>query len=181
MMVRTDADLENVEVCEHPTHKNYQIAKWRIPRIAKRLKESMGRIVVSPPFPSIWGLKDVRLMIGPAGKEAAKGPRSRRQKEAYMNMVTDGPLDGCLKLKVPEGPEVAECKLRFFLEVGHNGEGRRGGPDGKGFVHNFTELSVTGIQKFGDANNEFDWLKQVDTDQSLTVSAEIEDPDLFKD
>ncbi|CAE8631305.1 unnamed protein product, partial [Polarella glacialis] len=134
-----------------------QLAEWRIGHLSTKLKGCMGRALVSSPF-SAWGLEDIRLMVFPDGKEPVKGPRSRRQKELYLKKVSEGPLDGCLKLKVPDCP--APHVIEYFLSIGSV----RCGP----FKHNFGESTVNGCLDFA-----IDWLGQVDSDQSLTVRAEI--------
>mmetsp|Transcript_14874 Transcript_14874/g.42680 ORF Transcript_14874/g.42680 Transcript_14874/m.42680 type:complete len:412 (-) Transcript_14874:156-1391(-) len=132
-------------------------AEWRIGHLSTKLRGCMGRALVSSSF-TAWGLEDLRLMVFPDGKEVAKGPRSRRQKELYAKKVSEGPLEGCLKLKVPDCP--APHILEYFLKVGDV----RKGP----FKHNFAESTVNGCVDFG-----IDWLKQVEADHSLTVSVEI--------
>lgn len=132
-------------------------AEWRIGHLSTKLRGCMGRALVSSPF-TAFGLEDLRLMVFPDGKEVAKGPRSRRQKELYAKKVSEGPLEGCLKLKVPECP--APHILEYYLKIGDV----RKGP----FKHNFAESTVNGCLDFG-----IDWLKQVDGDHSLTVSVQI--------
>jgi len=132
-------------------------AEWRIGHLSAKLKGCMGRPLVSVPF-SAFGLEDLRLMVFPEGKEVVKGPRSKRQKDQYAKKVTEGPLEGCLKLKVPDAPE--PHVLEYYLRVGST----RRGP----FRHNFAECIVNGCADFG-----IDWLTQVDSDQSLTVTVEI--------
>ncbi|CAE8701904.1 unnamed protein product, partial [Polarella glacialis] len=132
-------------------------AEWRIGQLTTKLRGCMGRALVSSPF-SAFGLQDLRLMVCPEGKEAAKGPRSKRQKELYTKKVAEGPLDGCLKLKVPDSP--AGLELQYFLKVGSS----RRGP----FRHYFSENTVSGCDDFG-----VDWLKELDPDCSLTVCVEI--------
>lgn len=107
-----------------------QRAEWRIGQLSQKLKGCMGRALVSPPF-SAAGLEELRLMVFPEGKETTKGPRSKRQRELYSKKVNEGPLDGCLKLKVPSCPP--ELELHYFLKVG----GSRKGP----FRRNFAECS----------------------------------------
>lgn len=130
-------------------------AVWRIGHLSAKLRGCMGRALVSSPF-SAMGLEDVRLMIGPDGKEPAQG-KNRRQKELYTKRITEGPLDACLKLKIPNCPE--KCELWYYLTVGS----ARRGP----FVHNFAESTVSECGDFGD------WLKQLDADKSLTVAVEV--------
>lgn len=134
-----------------------EVAQWRIGHLSTKLRGCMGRALVSSPF-EMLGLQDLRLMVFPDGKEVAKGPRSRRQKELYAKKVSEGPLEGCLKLKVPD------CRpphtLRYFLKIGSC----RKGP----FEHNFAESTVNGCLDFG-----VDWLTQVEPDHSLTVTVEV--------
>lgn len=137
-----------------------ECAQWRIGHLSAKLKNCMGRSLVSSPF-SAWGLDDLRLMVFPDGKEAVKGTRSKKQKEQYAKMVTDGPLEGCLKFKVPECP--APHILEYYLKIGEV----RKGP----FRHDFSESTVNGCSDFS-----VDWLKQVDADQILTVTVEILEP-----
>lgn len=132
-------------------------AEWRIGHLSAKLRNYMGRPLVSSPF-SAGGLEDLRLMVFPDGREATKGPRSRRQKELYAKKVSEGPLEGTLKLKVPECPP--PHIIEYWLRVGLV----RRGP----FRHNFAESTVNGCYDFG-----IDWWKQVEADQSLTVSLEI--------
>lgn len=131
-----------------------ELAHWRISNLSNKLRGCMGRALVSSPF-AMFGLQDLRLMILPDGKEVAKGPRSRRQKELYTKKVTEGPLEGGLKLKVSDCP--APHILEYYLKVGTV----RQGP----FAHNFSENTVHGCVDFG-----IDWLREVDSDQSLTVT-----------
>jgi hypothetical protein len=137
-----------------------QRAEWRIGHLSVKLRGCMGRALVSPPF-TAWGMEDLRLMIYPDQKESATGPRSRRQKELYNKKVSDGPLDGCLKLKVPNCP--APHTLGYYLTVGAADTNRKGP-----FTHNFAECTVSDPAEFG-----MDWLSQVDADGGLTVSVDI--------
>ncbi|CAK0909384.1 unnamed protein product, partial [Prorocentrum cordatum] len=95
--------------------KPCEIAEWRIGHLPSKLKGCMGKALVSPPFTAA-GHEDVRLMVFPEGKDAAKGPRSKRQKELYAKKVSEGPLDGCLKMKFV--PEDGSLVLEYYLSVG---------------------------------------------------------------
>lgn len=139
-----------------------QRAEWHIGHLSVKLRGCMGRALVSPPF-AAWGMEDLRLMIYPDQKEPTTGPRSRRQKELYNKKVSDGPLDGCLKLKVPECPHT----LVYYLTVGI-AERNRVGP----CTQNFADSTVSMAADFGD----MDWLQQVDGDGGLTVSVDIKAP-----
>eukprot|EP00435_Cladocopium_sp_Y103_P015569 s1473_g3.t2 len=132
-------------------------AEWRIGQLSQKLRGCMGRALVSSPFTAA-GLEDLRLMVFPEGKELTKGPRSKRQRELYAKKVNEGPLDGCLKIKVPSCP--SETELQYFLKVGTS----RKGP----FRHNFAENTVSGCDDFG-----VDWLKQLEADGSLLVCVEF--------
>jgi len=147
---------EGVKV-ERSTDELYECAEWKIAHLSKKLKECMGRALVSSSFKA-WGFEDLRLMVCPDGKETTKGPRSRRQKQLYNSKVSDGPLEGCLKLKVPQS-----VKLEYMLKIGDETKGP--------FQHNFEESIVTVWTELG-----IDFLKKVDADQSLTVSVLIKDP-----
>lgn len=136
---------------------SFTCVEWRIAQLSLKLRGCMGRALVSPPFAAV-GLEDLRLMVCADGKDAAKGARNKRQKELYTKKVSEGPLDACLKLKVPNCP--ANLDLEYFLKVGSS----RRGP----FRHNFSENTVNGCDDFG-----VDWLKQLEGDHSLIVSVEI--------
>jgi hypothetical protein len=152
---------EGVSVKDHAVDGRVcQRAEWRINHLSTRLRGCMGRALVSPPF-SALEMEDVRLMIYPDLKESATGPRSKRQKELYNKKVSDGPLDGCLKLKVPNCPP--PHTLKYYLTVGAAGAHRKGP-----FTHNFADCTVSEPAEFG-----MDWLAQVDTDGGLTVSVDI--------
>ena len=132
-------------------------SEWRIGQLSQKLRGCMGRALVSSPFTAA-GLEDLRLMVFPEGKELTKGPRSKRQRELYAKKVNEGPLDGCLKIKVPSCP--SELELQYFLKVGTS----RKGP----FRHSFAENTVSGCDDFG-----VDWLKELEPDGSLLVCVEF--------
>lgn len=137
-------------------------AEWRIGSLRKKLKECMGRPLVSPPF-NAHGLANLRLMVFPDAKEPMKGMRSRRQKEQYTAMVSQGPLHGALRFKaagLAEGSVVTFC-----LTLGDI----RRGP----YAIDFSEQAVHGCSDFG-----VDWLEQVDSKGDgggLTVGVEVLD------
>ena len=93
------------------------------------------------------------------------------QQDVSVRQVTEGPLEGCLKLKVPQcpPPHMIECSEQSELEVKstwhlmpellerawcrytlHVGSVCRGP-----FLHNFGESTVNGSADFG-----IDWLQQ---------------------
>lgn len=137
-------------------------AEWHIGNLSLKLKGCMGRALVSSPFAAA-GLENLRLMICADGKDADKlqqGPRNRKQKELYAKKVTEGPLDGCLKLKVPTSASDAPQEIEYYMKAGT----KRMGP----FMHNFTENTVSGCDDF-----EVDWLTMLEADLSFTVCVEI--------
>ncbi|CAJ1418923.1 unnamed protein product [Effrenium voratum] len=134
-------------------------AEWRIEDVREKLQASMGRPLVSPPF-AARGLPNLRLMVFPDAREAAKGVRQRERKGLYATMVKKGPVHASLKLK-------ADCLLdatvlRFHLTVGNI----RCGP----FTYDYAECAVHGCEDFG-----IDWLKEIDDVESLRVGVEILD------
>lgn len=168
--VMDEGVFEGISVTENTTKQMFKkgdeeiwalsySAEWRIGNFAAKMKSCMGRPLVSPPF-GAKGLENLRLMVFPDGKEPAQGPRSRRQKEAYVKMATEGPFSAGLKLKVPDCPP--PHVVPYFLYVG----GLRSGY----FEHNFGEKSVNShMEVFSSAN----WLDQVEPDQSLLVKVEV--------
>jgi len=142
------------------------LAEWRIGHLSSKLRQCMGRALVSSPF-SVAGLQDLRLMICPDGKEGGfrRGPRSRRQKELYAKKVSEGPFrDGWLQLKAPNSfDQHAPQEIKYYMKVGD----KRMGP----FEHNFSESTISGCEDFG-----VDWLTQLEPDASLTVCVEIVGP-----
>lgn len=132
--------------------------EWRIGSVKLKLKGSMGRPLVSPPF-AVDGLRDLRLMVYPDAKEVVKGPRSRSQKEYYATMVSQGPLHGALRLKVAELG--CATMIKFYLTVGSV----RRGP----FNYDAQGHAVHGCDDFG-----IDWLDYVEDSGCLVVGVEIE-------
>jgi len=142
------------EISQRPMMK----AEWRIGHLTTKLRGTMGRALVSPTFQA-YGIPAIRLLVCPDAKEASKGPRSKKQKENYAKKVSDGPLEGCLKLKVPSCPK--PYVIEYYLKVGSV----RFGP----YSDNFSECIVSPPREL-----EVDWLKEVDTsDNSLTVEVDI--------
>lgn len=132
-------------------------AEWRIAGLRQKLKSCMGRPLVSPPFQAL-GLANLRLMVFPDPLEASKGLRTRKQKEQYMTMVTQGPLHSALRFKAAGACSV----LTFRLSVGD----AYSGP----LTYDFSEHAVHGCEDFG-----INWLDKVDGSGSLTVGVELLD------
>lgn len=131
-------------------------AEWRIEHLSARLKSSMGKPIVSPPFIAC-GLPDLRLLVFPEIQEV-NGTRNRKSKEKYVATVTKGPLLGSLKLKAANlETHILDC----YLTVGSI----RRGP----FSYDLSAQAMHGCDDFGE-----DWLKHIDMESScLRVSLEI--------
>merc|ERR1719473_1407716 len=146
-------------------------AIWRISHLSNKLRGCMGRALVSPPF-TAYGMEDVRIMIYPDNKESPAAPRSKKQKELYNNKVTVGPLDGAVKLKVPN--VLPPSVLAYYIQVGVAEKEK----DGKTMnrcvekSHNFSDCTVSPAEEFAG----LDWLQEVDTEGGLTVSVDIVEP-----
>merc|ERR1712176_1144016 len=128
-VIVTQTKIDDVD-CQH--------AEWRIANLTMKLRSCMGRALVSTSF-SAFGMDDLRLMIYPDSPDSAL-TRTRRTKELYAKKISEGPLDGCLSLKIPNCSE--DCsKLRCYYTVGS----QRRGP----FTHDFTECTVSKCEDFG--------------------------------
>lgn len=135
-------------------------ATWKIEDVRDKLQATLGRPLVSPPFRA-RGLPNLRLMVFPDAREAAKGVRQRERKGLYATMVKKGPVHGSLCLKadcLQDGATV----LCYNLTVGKE----RRGP----FTYDYKEKAVNGCEDFG-----IDWLKEIDDWEALDVGVEILD------
>lgn len=131
------------------------VVQWRIPCFSTQLAGGMGRSLVSPPF-DVSGFCGLRLMVAPK-LQGVLAPRGQRARHAHKKLVTEGPLDGCLMLKVPDAPDVV---LEYSALIG----GQRRGP----FTNNFCEQCVATHSHFG-----IDWLQERGDDGSLLVGVEV--------
>lgn len=132
-------------------------AVWRIVQLRGRLKTSLGKPVVSPPF-TIADLGDLRLMVTPDAKGTLEGMRGKSKQSHFAKMLSQGPLECTLKVKVPS---TTTPVVKFYLTVGPN---CRQGP----FTCDFMQHTVHGCNDFN-----CDWLKQVDDEGCLCVGLEI--------
>jgi hypothetical protein len=153
-----DKNLESVTVEQSQVHGiSCTRAVWRIVQLRGRLKTSLGKPVVSPPF-SVLGLGDLRLMVTPDAKGTLEGMRGKSKQSHFAKMLSQGPLECTLKVKVP-------CTtvpvVKFYLTVGPH---CRQGP----FTCDFMQHTVHGCNDF-----DCDWLKQVDEEGCLCVGLEI--------
>jgi len=130
-------------------------ADWTIKNVSTKLRGAMGRPVVSVPF-NLHGFEEMRLMVTPVVQASNTGARSRKEKEQFSKMVTDGPLDACLTLKVPNA---RPCVLKYFLWVGD----KRTGPH----ECNFSNTAIDNRGSFG-----IDWLLELDN-SGITVGVEM--------
>lgn len=133
--------------------------EWNIRNFSTKLKAAMGRPLVSSPF-NLWGLEEVRLMVTPLMQESNVGPRSRREKEQFSKMISEGPLDASLVLKIPNA---RSCMLRYCLRVGKE----KTGPH----ECDFSNTAIDNRGSFG-----INWLLELDKDLSITVSVEMLPP-----
>jgi len=137
-----------------------KMVSWSIEDLRSKLRDSMGRPLVSPPF-SVSGLCNLRFIVFPDARDLVRNARSRERKGVYANMIKKGPLYGSLKLKA-DCLEVA-ASLSFYLTVGSV----RRGP----FTYDFSESAIHGCDDF-----DVDWLQQIEAGTgNLCVSAEIVD------
>jgi hypothetical protein len=132
--------------------------EWNIRNFFTKLKQGMGRPLVSPPF-DLWGLEQVRLMVLPMAQESS-GPRSRKEKEQFTKMLSDGPVDAALMLKVPNA---RQCLVKYHLGVGK----QNAGP----YECDFSNTAIDNRGSFG-----INWRFEVDKDSSITVSMEMLPP-----
>jgi len=153
-----DKSLESVTV-EHSEVDGIASTRavWRIVQLRGRLKTSLGKPVVSPPF-QIAGLGDLRLMVTPDAKGTLEGMRGKSKQSHFAKMLSQGPLECTLKVKVPS---TTTPVVKFYLTVGPN---CRQGP----FTCDFMQHTVHGCNDF-----DCDWLKQVDDEGCLCVGLEI--------
>lgn len=153
-----DNPLESVST-EDGTVNGIQCTRavWRIVQLRGRLKTSLGKPVVSPPF-AIPGLGDLRLMITPDAKGTLEGMRGKSKQSHFAKMLSQGPLECSLKVKAPS---TTTPVVKFYLTVGPS---CRKGP----FTCDFMQHTVHGCNDF-----DCDWLKQVDDEGCLRVGLEI--------
>jgi hypothetical protein len=133
--------------------------EWNIKDFSTKLKNGMGRAVVSAAF-NLCGLEEVRFMVAPMMQQSNVGPRTRKEKEEFSKMVTNGPLDAALMLKVPNA---RPCVFKYYLGVGNE----KTGP-------HECDFSNTAIDKRGSFG--INWFWEMNKDSSITVSVEMLPP-----
>jgi len=134
--------------------------EWTIRHFTTKLRSAMGRPLVSSPF-ALWDLEEIRLMITPERQEGDSGSRgrSRKEKEQFSKMFTNGPLDAGLSLKVPYA---RPCLLKYYFGVGT-----------KETCPLECDFSTTAIDNRSGTFLGIDWLLEMDKDSSITVSVEM--------
>lgn len=152
-------DVEDLRVYKSFTHfatgpVETVRAEWKIRNFSSKLRDAMGRPLVSNSF-KLWGLDEVHLMVMPM----SSAPRSRKEKEQFVKMTNDGPLDASLVLKVPN----AQCILEYCLGVGK----KKTGPHS-------CDFSNTTMDKRGSFG--INWLEEKEPDSSIIVSVEMLPP-----
>jgi hypothetical protein len=156
--IHEDKGLENVSVEQTEVEGiTCTRAVWRIVQLRGRLKTSLGKPVVSPSF-AIAGLGDLRLMVTPDAKGTLEGMRGKSKQSHFAKMLSHGPLECSLKVKVPC---TSTPIVKFYLTVGSS---CRKGP----FTCDFAEHTMHGCNDF-----DCDWLKQMDDEGCLCVGLEI--------
>lgn len=132
--------------------------QWRIGRVSAQLYGAMGRALVSPEF-DVGSLTELRLMVAP-NVQGMLAPKGRRARDTHKKMVTEGPLNGCLMLKVPNASDES---VEYYASMSEH----RRGP----FATNFSGQCLATHANFG-----VDWLQEKEGDGSLVVGVEIMAP-----
>jgi len=139
-----------------------KLVEWHVRQFRARLRQSLGKPLVSPSF-DIGGFQDVRLLFFPKvaeSKFAGEGVRGKTQKAKYLKMISNGPVYGELKMKVPS---TGAGKVRFSIIAG----ALRAGP----FECDFSQQTVQSVDGF-----DVDWLSLLHSDcDSMTIGLEMAD------
>lgn len=150
--------LQEQLIKESPDSPSFSRILWRIDNVRAKLKGCAGKALVSPPFEA-FGMADMRLMVFPTSDQN-RSLKTREQRNQYENMITNGPLNCALRLKVVSAP-VNNSVLTFTLFVGNVSRGP--------LVHDFGEHIIHGCDDF-----KINWLDQVDESVgSLSVGVEL--------
>jgi len=135
------------------------VVQWRIHCFSTQLAEARGKSLVSPLF-DVGSLSGLRLMVA-AKVQGALAPSGRHARQAHRKLVTQGPLDGCLMLKVPKAPNMT---LIYNVLIGDDRT--------VSFANNFSDHCVATHSHLG-----IDFLQARGDDGSLLVGIEILEPD----
>jgi len=134
--------------------------EWRIAHMSKRLKDCMGRPLVSSPF-NAWDIQGMLLMICPDCGDGSRG-RTKRQKQLYNSKVNEGSMHASVKLKVADCPH----ELTYHVEIGDE----KRGP----FKHNFAVEGGSIVSSNVDLG--IDFLSKLESDGGLLVRVSIMAP-----
>lgn len=129
--------------------------QWVIKLFSERMNRARGRPLVSPDF-SVGKLVGLRLSVAPDPLNS-KVSKDERSLQAFKQLVTTGPFDGCLTLKTQTAPESA---LEYYVFINHHIKGP--------FTNDFSEQCSATHDDFG-----VDWLQDKDENGSLVVGVEI--------
>jgi len=141
--------------CTCTTTMDRHITEWCIARAPKKLVGCAGKPMVSPAF-SALNMDGFRIMVALHDKSAFEGKmpictqKSRRNSRGGQRL--------CVQLKVPDGVQCVG--LEFLIRVGSVSCGP--------FLHDCSSGAVSSC-----CYPDVDWKKEVDDDQSLTVTIEI--------
>lgn len=124
--------------------------EWRIDNVKAKLKENVGRPLVSPQFKAA-GLQELKLLVSATAESSSL--TMREQKSRFEARVAEGPLNGSLSFKV-----INQAEVHFNLFIG----GVKKGP----LVHNFAER-IMHTTDFPE-----NWLGLI-SNGSMTVGVEI--------
>lgn len=153
-------DLPQMSVTEEEVDgKTVHLVKWRIDRVETKFRDCIGRPLVSQPFEvkDKVNLPELRLMVSPNIGENVSSMTMKEQKSRYEAVLSEGPLNGSLKLKVVNNFD-DRLVITFNLFVGS----QKKGP----LTHDFAD-SIIHVCDF-----ESNWLKEFENG-SLSVGVEI--------
>jgi len=126
-------DPEGINVAKDTINGlEWWVVEWKIVQVQKRMKESLGNAIVSPPFLA-GEIEQLRLMFTPIMKDNA-----RRNEDSYHKMVSETPK-ALLNLKI-------DCNftVQYFFTVGRGTAQQQFPRPGQGpHVHNFAKSTVT--------------------------------------
>lgn len=143
-------------------HSVSNLATWKVEQIRRRLRQKLGKPLVSPCY-SFGPLSDIRLLLFPKfANDKVDGAHGKNQRSRYLKMVNQGPLTCELKLKIP-CPDATTVK--FFVTLVGAKNSFREGP----FECNFADKTVHGFGQF-----DMNWLSEVCTrTDSLVIELDI--------
>jgi hypothetical protein len=137
---------------------------WRIDRVETKLRDCLGRPLVSQPFEvkDTVDLPELRLMVIPSlgANPSGQSLTTKEQKARYEALIKGRSLTGHLKLKVANRVTDARLMIRFNLSVGSQVK--------QNIIHDFADRIIHGFEF-----SESSWLEELGNDGSLTVGVDI--------